>query len=121
MSDATRSNPALEEAVDDGMRQLAMEFVTKKYAISTALLQSNRRSHELAEARALLVWIVKTYRPQISYPTIGRWLGGMNHTSLIAAHRRANEARAKRTYFARYCEEFAQIMRHRREVPYGCD
>jgi chromosomal replication initiation ATPase DnaA len=120
MSATPQANPELEAAIDDGFRQLAIEFVMTKYEMSIDLLQSKRRSHELAEARALLVWIAKTYRPQISYPTIGRWLGGMNHSSLIEAHQRANEALQKSRSFARHCEEFAQIMRHRMEVPHGC-
>lgn len=120
MTEAAQINPELEEAVDDGFLRLVMDFALKAYDTTELAMQSDRMHRHLADARALFVWAVKTYRPNISYSVIGTWLGGREVRGLIVIHREAEARRASSMSFDRNCSDFAQLMRHRMEVPHGC-
>lgn len=64
--------------------QAALHFVSAELGVSEIDLFSHRRPAPLVEARALFVWIVKTYGPpDISYPEIARMMGGRDHTTVL--------------------------------------
>ena len=65
------------------LKQLAFSFVTTETDVSGRELLGRRRPKHLVEARAMFVWICKTFGPaDISYPTIGGWLN-KNHASVM--------------------------------------
>ncbi len=65
------------------LRQLAFDYVTRATALALDDIRGTGRQAELVEARALLVWIAKTFgRDSLSYPQIARWVG-RDHTSVM--------------------------------------
>lgn len=61
----------------------------------------------LVRGRALVVWLLRTLpsRP-MSYPEIGKVLGGMDHQSMIHLHRKAIYLRLRDRAFASACKSF---------------
>ena len=68
-----------------------------------ALLVHDRRQ-PLVRARALVVWLLRALpsRP-MSYPAIGRVLGGLNHQTVIKLHRKAIYLRLRDREFGAAC------------------
>ena len=66
-----------------------------------------RREQHLVRGRALVVWLLRTLpsRP-MSYPEIGKVLGGMDHQSMIHLHRKAIYLRLRDRVFASACKSF---------------
>lgn len=114
MTAETQSPPLIAE--------LAFQFVEKTTGVSHMLLTSPRRQAELVQARALFVWIVRTYRPTASYPMIGRWLGGRDHSTIMHLATKAADLRLRDPEFDKLCERFAAEFRHHhRSDPYACN
>lgn len=113
--------PPAETALAIAFVDLALQFAAKANDCSVNDLQAPRRLAHLVRARAMFVWLVKNYRPGISYPAIARWLGERNHPGVIYLHRKAERLRSEDPSFLETCEEFAALCRRRGEVPYACD
>lgn len=96
------------------------QFVISKTGVSADDLCGSCRKAELVEARALFVWIVRHSRPRVSYPVIGRWLGGRDHSTIINLHMKAIRLRLDDADFELMCEDWLAHERHIGEVPYGC-
>lgn len=94
------------------LRDIAMGHVLASYDIDQSELISHRRAQHLVNARALFVWIMKTHRPKVSYPTLGRWLD-RDHSSVIAMHRRAILLRLSDAQFKEWCDDFINVYRLR--------
>jgi hypothetical protein len=64
--------------------------------------------------RALVVWLLRTLpsRP-MSYPEIGKVLGGMDHQSMIHLHRKAIYLRLRDRVFASACKSFHALLSER--------
>jgi len=92
------------------LRSRATAFVLREMGVSYTELVSKRRQAHLVAARALFVWIVKSHGPEfLSFPTIGRWLGGRDHTTVM--HSWKNTAPALREHdrgFRLLCDRFAE-------------
>ncbi len=74
--------PTLDRMPLVAVRELALEFVIRETGLRHAALVCRRRSTDLVRARALFVWIVKTYGPaDLSYTRIGKWLN-KDHSSI---------------------------------------
>jgi chromosomal replication initiator protein len=61
--------------------------VCKHYGINKNDLTSIRRTAPLVRARFVVVYLARTLTP-MSYPEMGRRLGGRDHTTVLHAHRR---------------------------------
>ena len=97
--------------IEPPFRERAMRFVLDEFGITLDDLLSSSRRKELAEARSLFVWIIRSYRPSVSYQTIGSWIGIRHHTSVIEAHARAVRLRLSNADFDDACERFAALYR----------
>jgi len=91
------------------LRSRAFAFVVRETGLSYVEICSHRRSSHLVAARALIVWIARTYGPEfLSFPELGRWLGGRDHTTImhmwnvVVPRLRAHDAD-----FRLLCERFA--------------
>lgn len=99
------------------VKDLAFAFVERETGLTSAQLRSSRRSANFTAARALLVWIARTYCPaEASYPRIGRWLE-KDHTSIlhlwneIVPRLRTNDAN-----FTVRCARFAEFAAKAKET-----
>lgn len=124
----TLTRPDLDIGCPDADKSLAiafvdltLQFVAKANGVSVTELETPRRTGDLVDARAMFVWLVRHYRPGISYRAIGRWLGSRDHKGLINLHARAIRLRAEDPQFLALCERFAMACRRGGEVPYACD
>jgi len=88
------------------IRELAFDYVEVRLNVDRLALESHRRQAPLVVARALFVWIMRTHRA-VSYPLIGRWLGGRDHTTIIHLQNKAIDLCRRDATFARHCEQFA--------------
>ena len=102
------------------LRDVAYAFVRKELGVTRNELLSHRRQAHLVEARALFVWIVKSFGPEdLSYPRIGRWLGGRDHTTIQHLWKiKAPQLRATSVDFELLCERFAFCMNPATETPH---
>lgn len=58
------------------------------------VLSQSRKRH-LVKIRHQIIWEIKTHvKPEISYPELGRLMGGRDHTSCLHAFRKVEAARA---------------------------
>ncbi|WP_211181426.1 helix-turn-helix domain-containing protein [Pseudorhizobium endolithicum] len=51
-------------------------------------LKSGRRQRDLCFARQTAMYVVRHERPDLSYPVIGRWFGGRDHTTVMSSVRK---------------------------------
>lgn len=91
-------------------RDLAFWFIERELGLSHAQLTSPSRAARLVEGRALFVRIVKATGPEdLSYPTIGRWLGNRDHTTIQHLFKvKAPQLAQHDADFALLCERFAE-------------
>jgi len=100
--------------------EAALEFVTRETAVTEMELFGHRRHVHLVEARALFVWIVKTYTPgEISYPAIARHMGERDHTTIMHLWRnKIPQLLLRDVGFRALCAKFAGEV-HRKETTDG--
>jgi chromosomal replication initiation ATPase DnaA len=105
----------------DIVRIDALLFIRRELGVSLNDLASHRRQAELVWARALFVHLVKTHGPaDLSYPAIGRWLGGRDHTSIMHLYRiKAVQLRERDARFCSLCIRFAAWFADRKEASHG--
>lgn len=100
------------------LRSRATAFVLEQTGVSYTDLISPRRQAHLIAARALFVWIVKTYGPEfLSSPTIGKWLGGRDHTTILHAWTKTVPLlRERDPDFLLLCDQFTAQLADEMEV-----
>jgi len=72
-----------------------LAFVAKEAGVSAADLIGPNRKKALTHIRFIAVWVIRQRCPHMSYPAVGRLLGGRDHTTIIHASKRAEEEMAK--------------------------
>jgi chromosomal replication initiation ATPase DnaA len=104
-----------------GLRDAALLFVTSEMGVSYMDLVSKRRPAHLVAARALFVWIVKSFGPEwLSFPTIGNWLGGRDHSTIIHLFRNvAPRLRERDPDFLLLCDKFVADAARTLEIGNG--
>ena len=78
----------LESSAALGRRYEMHVAVSREFSVSTALLLSEDKRRDVARARFALCWLLRD--SGISYPAVGQ-LVDRDHTTVLAAVRRANE------------------------------
>lgn len=84
--------------LDDIARAVCAEF-----GISRLELLSPRRNHHIVEARQTFFWIAKKHTAQ-SFPFIGLWCGGKDHTTVMHAVSKIDRQ------FARYSQNINKCL-----------
>lgn len=83
----------------------AIRIAAALYSVEENDLLSHRRWERFVDARALVVWTLRVIPSEpMSYPKIGRVLGGRDHTTIIDLHRRAIRLRLADETFDRCCD-----------------
>ena len=63
------------------------DLVAEYFGMTELHLLSDRRTHDVLKPRHVLYWLCKQTTPH-SYPQIGRFLGGRDHTTILHGCRR---------------------------------
>lgn len=106
-------------AIEARLRSQIIQFALNHYDVTLDEVLSTSHKRHIVHARALIVWLARTYRPTATFLQIGAWLGrSMHHgrSLYLIGHRLRSECR----HFDRAAEQFAAIYRTTMEVPYAC-
>lgn len=122
--DVARVPVPLLQLQDDNPRwvspETAINLASALCNVPRADIVSERRQQEMVRARALVTWVLRTVpvRP-MSYPKIGRALGGRDHTSIMHLHQVAIRRRLEDEAFRRSCEAICLHFGLSRRIPRG--
>lgn len=83
---------------------VVLSVAQTEFGVSRAELLSPRRSSDLVVARAFAVWMLRSLGGPMSYPRIGRAIGGRDHATIINLHRKAIALRLTDPAFRGACE-----------------
>lgn len=64
--------------------------VCEHFSVTLLDLESNRRSQDIVRPRQIWMYLVRKLTPT-SFPAMGRYLGGRDHTTCLHGHRRIEE------------------------------
>jgi len=73
--------------LDLGRKNDIIETLSKRLGYNKKIIESRTRRQEIVKARDLIVYLLREYG-DLSYPAIGRLLGGRDHTTIIHAYRK---------------------------------
>lgn len=74
--------------------EIVLEVLQSHPGITVADLKGPRRGVPVVRARMEAIYAVRTQRPDMSLPAIGRWFGGRDHTTVLHSVRKMEEKRA---------------------------
>jgi chromosomal replication initiation ATPase DnaA len=98
----------------------AITLASALFNVPRNAILSHRRDPALVRARAMVTWILRTVPVQpMSYPKIGRAMGGRDHTSIMHQHQIAIRLRLEDERFARTCEAICLHFGMSRRLPRG--
>lgn len=83
---------------------VALSVAQTEFGVSRAELLSPRRFSDLVVARAFAVWMLRSLGGPMSYPRIGRAIGGRDHATIINLHQKAIALRLTDPAFRGACE-----------------
>ena len=100
------------EEIDDLIQSLAESLgSTKEKVVSPS------RKREIVQVRDTIVFLLREYG-EMSYPAIGRLLGGRDHTTIIHAYRKVKEQTSIEEHFQQEVKKlsgFAKFVKERKE------
>ncbi|MBB4799680.1 hypothetical protein HNP32_003440 [Brevundimonas bullata] len=67
------------------------EFVAKRHNMTFAQLLSVRRNRDVVRPRQIAMYAIRELCPHMSFPAIGRMLGGRDHTTILHGVRKIEE------------------------------
>lgn len=70
------------------MAKDVVEFVAKRHGLRTELMYSPQRYRDVARPRQIAMYAIRQLCPHLSFPEIGRRLGGRDHTTIMHGVRR---------------------------------
>lgn len=76
------------------MKEIADEIMRNYPDLTMADIRGPSRARNIVQPRQLIVYAIKTELNK-SFPEIGRFIGGRDHTTALHAYRRVAEARAR--------------------------
>lgn len=83
--------------------------VCQAYMVSPSLLLSKDRHKNIAEARQVTYWLLRTLS-KMSYPEIGRALGNRDHTSVMSGFRKCLRMRDDDRAFEAFTDQLAAAV-----------
>jgi chromosomal replication initiation ATPase DnaA len=103
MLDAVVTVPAIP--VQPTFREIAKAYACNRYDVTAAEFNSKSMARHLVMARTLFIWLVRTYRPHVSYTTLGNWIN-RDHSSAIYLFRKAEGLLERDEEFQQECARF---------------
>ncbi len=94
---------------------IIMAAACRAFDVGQMALISHHRNGPLVEARAFVVWCLRSLGKPVSYPKIGRMLGGRDHTTIMSLHTKAILLRMQNAEFATACRDIAERFYAMRE------
>ena len=76
------------------MEQIASEVLWDFPNVKLKDIRGSRRTKVFILPRQLAMYEIKTQRPDLSYPMIGKWFGGRDHTTVLHAVRKIEAEKA---------------------------
>ena len=70
----------------EGIKKIVCEY----YGISTRDIESKKRSRDIAYPRQIAVFLSRELT-DLSFPSIGEYFGGRDHTTMMHAYNKINE------------------------------
>lgn len=80
------------------MTEIAKRVLERYPDFTLDEIKGSRRNHYLIKARFAVIDAIKRERPDLSYPQIGKFMGGRDHTTIMAAVRAIAERKAKKEW-----------------------
>lgn len=105
--------------IEPEFRSTVTEFALRFYDVSIDEVLSRSLSRHVVHARAMIVWLARTYRPKASFAQIGDWLG-KPHDNTNKLYHLGHRLKTECPHFARAADEFAALYRTTMEAPYAC-
>lgn len=95
--------------------EVIMAAACRAFDVGQMALTSHHRNAALIEARAFVVWCLRSLGRPMSYPKIGAVLGGRDHTTIMNLHTKAILLRMQDADFAAACRGIAERFYAMRE------
>ncbi|MFB7145006.1 helix-turn-helix domain-containing protein [Agrobacterium deltaense] len=73
------------------MDEIALSILERFPGVDLRGIKGKRRTRHLTFPRHLINYAIKEERPDLSYPQIGRWCGGRDHTTTLNSVRKIEE------------------------------
>lgn len=73
------------------MLDIAKAWLSKFPGISMSQVRGNRRSRHIIFPRHVIIHAIRTQRPDLSLPQIGRFMGGRDHSTIVSAVKKINK------------------------------
>ena len=89
--------------------QEVIAYVAEFYLLSIGDLKGTSRSRRLARPRQIACYVMRSVCPHLSFPAIGRLLGGRDHTTVLHAVSKVSELMADDHGFE---SDVADILAH---------
>lgn len=70
-----------------GFMSVVMELVCDKMNVNPSVIRAKTRLREIVRARQIFSWIVRMQAPYISLESIGKFLGGKDHATILYSKR----------------------------------
>lgn len=98
-------------ATRSGIAAMAIAAAEAVYGVTPPELRGVGRQQHTVKGRALVAWALRSLGETVSYPVIGRMLGGRDHTTIMNLHRKAIALRLIDQEFALACRAM-EIAEH---------
>lgn len=77
------------------IRSIVLQVLARHPGISMEAVRGETRERRVVAARQEAMWEVRMARDDLSFPMVGRWFGGRDHTTVLHAVRKIAEIKAK--------------------------
>lgn len=105
--------------IEDRLRSAIIQFAVRFYDVTLEDVLSPAKQRHVVHAKAMVVWLAKTYRPMATFAQIGTWLG-KPHQNVCNLYELGQHLSVGCRHFVRGADEFAALYRTTMEVPYAC-
>lgn len=96
------------KVVTGSVADIAFAVAEQEYGVDAAMLKAPGRTPRVSEARALMVWAMRSIGEGMSYGAIARLLGNRHRTTIMHLHQNAIALRLRDRGFAAACRAIAQ-------------
>lgn len=77
---------SVEIARDRSMTEIAIEWLKRFPGVTMGEIKGSARARRIVFPRQIITFFIKDERPDLSYPQIGRWMGGRDHTTSLTSY-----------------------------------